>query len=70
VFVVEFKNIGRNGVNFKKCWEEVTYKNFYDAVKPFLLSRDIEFSYNEETGKGFVIVGMVRPVGEFEIKEV
>lgn len=51
MFVVEFKNLGRSGISLKKVCEEISFENLYDAVKPFLFSRDIGFLYSEETKK-------------------
>ena len=64
---VAFKNLGRNNSNFVADIKELSYDELYKAVKGHLLSREIEFNYNDETKKGVVIVGIVRVVGEFEI---
>lgn len=66
---VIFKNLGHGKSNFTTDIKELSYDELYKAVRGHLLSRDIEFCYNDETKKGVVFVGIVRPVGEFEVQE-
>lgn len=68
-FTVEFKNVGRG----KKTWRcnlpAITDQYLYDAVLEgrALMSRDIDFEYDEVFKCGTVYVGGGRKVGTFRV---
>lgn len=66
---VNFINVGGSSMNWSAEMEELNYENLYSEIKKrgALYSNDIEFRYEEESGKGFIIVGMVRTGGKFEV---
>lgn len=65
---VQFSNVGR----FKKSWEAelktFDYNSLYKQVrtKGELMSKDIEFDFDEETGEGKVFAGTAI-VGQFKV---
>lgn len=66
---VYFKSVGHSNVNFEaKCDGELTYEWLYKQVKPYCMSRNIEFLYLKKTNQGTILGGM-RIIGEFEVKE-
>lgn len=69
---VYFENVGRDN----SCWvaeckeEDFGYDWLYRQVKGKLLSREIDFYLSkEDMNKGTIIVGDVRPVGNFRIEK-
>lgn len=65
--LVKFKNIGRNNISFVRKTEEITYEWLLEQVKPYLLSHNIDFDYNQK-GTITVFAGM-QTVGEIEVHE-
>ncbi|CAH7384502.1 conserved hypothetical protein [Vibrio chagasii] len=66
---VKFFDVGGSNARWTAQVEEINYENLYNEVKRSgaILSSDIEFSYDDESGKGVIIVGLVRTVGKFEV---
>ncbi|UTZ44534.1 hypothetical protein [Vibrio campbellii] len=66
---MNFIDVGGSSMNWSAEIGELNYENLYKEVKEkgALMSNDIEFRYEEESGKGFIIVGMVRTGGKFEV---
>ncbi len=64
---VTFKDIGRGKISFTADIKSLTYNNLYKAVKGYLMSKDIDFEYNEERKKGVVWAGIMC-VGFFEVE--
>ena len=65
---VKFINIGRENISFTRQHKgELSYKWLLKQVRPYLLSRNIDF---EENTKGTITVfaGM-RTVGEIKVEE-
>jgi hypothetical protein len=58
------------GVGRNKVSKRVTVRNnqeFYRALKSCgIMSEDINWGYDPDTGKGVIVVGGFRNVGEFE----
>lgn len=63
--LVKFKNIGRNNISFDRQTKEITYEWLLEQVKPYLLSPNIDFDYNQK-GTITVFAGM-QTVGEIEV---
>ena len=67
-FTVNFINVGHSNQSFcRLCKGELTYEWLYKQIKPYVMSRNIEFSYNEETNKGYIFGGF-QTIGEFEVE--
>lgn len=65
---VYFENIGYSNACFEaECKGELTYEWLYEKVKPYCMSRILEFIYNEETNEG-TISGGLRIIGRFKIE--
>ncbi len=66
---VQFIDVGGFNMRWAAEMPEITYDNLYKEVKSkgAIMSHDIDFSYNDETKKGAIVVGMVRTVGTFEV---
>lgn len=65
---IYFERVGYSNVNFvKECKGELTYEWLYRQIKPYCMSRDIEFSYDEETNEG-LIFGSFQTIGGFKIE--
>lgn len=65
---IYFERVGHSNVNFvKECKGELTYEWLYRQIKPYCMSRDIDFSYDENTGEG-IIFGGFRAIGGFKIE--
>lgn len=65
---VYFERLGHLNVSFvKECKGDLTYEWLYKQVKPYCMSRDMEFRYNEETGEG-IIIGGFQTIGGFKIE--
>lgn len=68
--VVNFINVGRNNVSFKKeCKSKLTKEWLIKQVKPYILSSCIEF-FKTEDGKINIMVGTVRKMGEIEVEDI
>ena len=67
--IIKFTNVGSRNAHFRVQTKELTYDILYSAVRPYLLSREIDFYYNPETQKGSVVVGIVRVVGYFSVED-
>lgn len=68
---VRFIDVGGFNMNWTADLPELNYDNLYKAVKSkgALGSQDIEFTYDENSKKGDIVVGMFRTVGTFEVVE-
>ena len=66
---VNFIDVGGSSMNWSAEIDELNFENLYNQVKGRggLYSNDIEFRYDEVSGQGVIIVGMVRTVGKFEV---
>lgn len=65
---IYFERVGHSNVNFvKECKGELTYEWLYKQVKPYCMSRDIDFSYKEETNEGLIFGGF-QTIGGFKIE--
>ncbi|WP_210467470.1 hypothetical protein [Vibrio crassostreae] len=66
---VNFIDVGSSSMNWSAEVDELNYENLYNEVKKrgALYSNDVEFRYEEDSGKGLIIVGMVRTGGKFEV---
>lgn len=68
-FKVNFINIGYSNQSFiRLCKSELTYEWLYKQVKPYIMSRNVSFSYDEETNKGYIFGGF-HTIGEFEVEK-
>ena len=66
---VYFERVGHSNANFsRECNGELTYEWLYKQVKPYCMSRNLAFSYNEETNKG-LIFGGYQTIGWFKIEK-
>ena len=66
---VYFEKIGYSNAKFEsECNGELTYGWLYKQIKPYCMSHNLVFSYNEDTKRG-TIFGGLRPIGKFEVKE-
>lgn len=61
---VKFKNVG----HINACWEaeckELEEYWLLKQVKPYCMSRNLIFTYNNDTNEGFIFGGF-RVIGEF-----
>lgn len=66
---VEFSNVGMNNMNWTANIKELSFDSLYRQVKNkgALGSRDVDFSFDEKSQTGCIIVGMFRKVGEFKV---
>lgn len=66
---VLFRNVGYLAANFEReCNGELTYKWLYKQVKSYCMSRNLDFSYDEDTRQGIIFGGM-RVIGKFEVEK-
>ena len=66
---VYFERVGHSNANFsRECGGELTYEWLYEQVKPYCMSRNIEFNYDEETGLGLIFGGFYT-IGGFKIEK-
>lgn len=66
---VFFERVGHSNANFtRECKGELSYDWLYKQIKPYCMSRNIEFSYNEETGAGLIFGGL-QTIGGFRIEK-
>lgn len=66
---VYFERVGHSNANFsRECNGELTYEWLYKQVKPYCMSRNISFHYNEETNEG-LIFGGYQTIGGFKIEK-
>jgi len=67
--IVNFKNVGRNKKKWKAKLKKLSYKEMYDEVRKNgqVMSRDLEFQYNENSNKAGKIIAGFRKIGEFEV---
>ncbi len=65
---VKFKNVGHSNACWEAECEELTEHWLFKQVKPYCMSRYLEFGYNEETGQGIILAG-VRVIGNFHVKK-
>lgn len=66
---VYFERVGYSNANFSRERKgELTYEWLYKQVKPYCMSRNIDFNYNEETNEG-TIFGGLRTIGGFRIEK-
>lgn len=66
---VYFEKVGYSNAYFEaECKGELTYEWLYKKVKPYCMSRILDFSYNEETNEG-IIFGGLRTIGGFKIEK-
>ena len=64
-----FRNVGYLNATFeRKCKGELTYNWLCKQVKPYCMSRNLDFAYNKDTKQGTVFGGF-RVIGEFEVKD-
>lgn len=61
--VYEFENVGRNKACFSATIE--TNDDMFKAVRPHLMSSEIEFHIDDAFSDGRIIVGGFREVGKF-----
>lgn len=66
---VKFKNLGRWKATFEASIKELDHGSLLKAVRPYLMSRDVEFSVDPDTNEGRVLVGGFRAVGTFKVLE-
>lgn len=66
---VYFERVGHSNANFvRECKGDLTYEWLYRQIKPYCMSRNIDFSYDEETNEG-IIFGGLQTIGEFRIEK-
>lgn len=61
---IEFSNLGRAKVS--KTVEIYGDADMWDAVKPHLMSNDIDWTFDTEKNEGKIYVGGFREVGQFK----
>ena len=67
-FIVNFINVGHSNRSFSRlCENELSFEWLYKQVKPYIMSRNVSFSYNEETKHGNIFGGF-QTIGEFEVE--
>ena len=65
--IIHFTRVGFNNINFtRECKGELNYEWLYKQIKPYCKSRNIEFSYDEETNIGLIFGGL-HTIGGFKI---
>lgn len=70
MYKVDFVDVGRNKKSFSKEMKDIDYDNFYEVVKPHLLSSfSIDFVLSDEDGTGMVLAGFCI-VGRFRINKL
>lgn len=66
---VLFERVGHSNVSFvRECKGELTYDWLYEQIKPYCMSKCIEFNYNEETNEGLIFGGL-QTIGGFRIEK-
>ena len=66
---VHFKKVGYSNVSFTRERKgELTYEWLCKQIKPYVMSRNIDFSYDDQTKSG-VIFGGFQTIGEFEVEK-
>jgi hypothetical protein len=68
-YTVTFQNVGRSKATFSTTMEKINGPSLLRAVRPHLMSSDIDFTADEEERVGLVVVGGFRTVGEFMWEE-
>jgi hypothetical protein len=71
MLTIKFIEVGASKLSWSTQVKELSHETLLAAVKGkgALMSSDIDFSYDEQSGSGQVIVGMFRTVGRFEVAE-
>lgn len=65
---VYFEKVGHSNACFcRECKGKLTYEWLYKQIKPYCMSRNIEFQYDEETGLGLIFGGL-HTIGGFKIE--
>lgn len=72
MYEVEFIDVGRSKQSWSATLRGMTYRELYDSVREnrALMSGDVEFNWDRETGEGVIYVGFGRRAGEFRAKRV
>ena len=70
---IKFINVGRAKMTYTKDIKQdskgaLIYSEMVKAVKPYLMSKEIEIIKTKPNG-GLVVVGGIRDVGEWEVEE-
>lgn len=66
---VYFERVGHSNANFsRECNGELTYEWLYEQVKPYCMSRNVEFNYSELTNEGLIFGGF-HTIGGFKIEK-
>lgn len=66
---VHFSNVGYGNRSWTaECKSGLSYEWLYNQIKPYVMSHDIEFRYDEQTGLGLIFGGF-RTIGGFEVKK-
>lgn len=66
---VYFKEVGRNHVSFVgECRNQLTLAWLEKQVKPYCMSSDLSFSYNEQTNLRLIFGGL-ELIGKFRISK-
>ena len=68
---VKFFDVGSTNASWTAEIKSLDYEVLYRQVKSkgAIMSSGIEFTYDEESKEGDIIVGMFRKVGEFKVIE-
>ncbi|MCY9864947.1 hypothetical protein OTK49_20745 [Vibrio coralliirubri] len=68
---VKFINVGSNNMNWTANLQSLSFRELERQIKSkgALMSRTLDFIFDEESQKGNIIVGVFRKVGEFEVVE-
>ena len=67
--IVYFERVGYSNANFsRECKGELTYEWLYKNVKPYCMSRNFSFNYNEIMNEG-LIFGGYQTIGGFKIEK-
>lgn len=73
IFVIEFDRIGRNhdvpALHTEAADGEAIANAVYDHARPHLASREIEVFVNLDEKRGHILVGGMRPGGNFTIRD-
>lgn len=66
---VQFTNVGGSNMSWTATIPALNFEQLHSQVKKrgAVMSESVEFSYDEESKTGSVIVGMFRVVGEFKV---